>query len=273
MPFLKNKIIKILIILAAAVTALSLLAHFADNPLGGALRTAMSPVLNAVYSVVTPVRRFADRVVNAGEYEREIETLKTQLNTLRLENKSKEDYIRENRRLKELLELRGAMSEYKTVTARVVSYEPSSWYDTVMLSKGTRDGIKENDIVITSLGVVGKVTSAGANWSEVSTVINTSNSVGIKLSRTGDVGVVSGDAHLAADKQCRLEYMSNDKNLIKGDILVTSGLGGIYPEDLTVGRVTEIKSDSAGNLDYAVVEPSVDFSALYEVLVITNYGE
>ncbi len=271
MPFLKKKYVKIILSLLVITFILSLAAHFGNNPVQRALYTVMSPVFDAAYTVITPVRKFFGYAVKAPKYEAEIEALKTELNTLKAENKSKEDFIKENRRLKELLDLKdGSMAGYETVTARVVSYEPNSWYDTVMLNKGANAGISVDDIVITNPGVVGRVIAVGANWARVSTVINASSSVGVKLSRTGDVGVVSGDANLAQDKNCRLEYLSNDKNLIKGAILVTSGLGGVFPADLSVGKVTDIRSDSAGNLDYAVVEPSVDFSSLYEVLVITD---
>ncbi len=271
MPLFRKKVTKIIMTILSVILVLSIISYVGDNPLQRMVNTVMSPVFNTAYSVITPIRSFSEHLSKASEYEKEIEDLKSQLNTLKIENKSRESYIIENRRLKELLDLRdNTMAGYETVTARVVSYEPSSWYDTVMLNKGSTSGIEMDDIVVTGLGVVGRVTELGKNWATVSTVINISNSVGIKLSRTGDVGVVSGDANLAEDKNCRLEYLSNDKNLIKGDILVTSGLGGIYPPDLTVGKVTEVKSDSAGNLDYAVVEPSVDFSSLYEVLVITH---
>ncbi len=274
MPFLRNRLIKILALALSVTLALAALAHLGDNPVQRIANTVMTPVFKAVNTVVTPVRKFFGYVADAGKYEEEIEKLKTTVNTLKAENKSREEYIKENRRLKELLDLRdGSMAAYETVTARVVSYEPNNWYDTLMLSKGTAHGISADDIVITNLGVVGRVTSAGRNWAEVSTLINISGSVGVKLSRTGDIGVVSGDANLAQDKNCRLEYLSNDKSLMKGDILVTSGLGGIYPPDLIVGKVTDIKSDSAGNLDFGVVEPSVDFSSLYEVLVITEIPE
>ncbi len=274
MPFFRNRFIRILASVISVALALAALAHLGDNPVQRVANTVMTPVFNAASAVITPVRRFFGYALDAGRYEKEIEALKTTVNTLKAENKSREEYIKENRRLKELLDLRdGSMAAYKTVTARVVSYEPNSWYDTLMLSKGTSDGISADDIVITSLGVVGRVTSAGRNWAKVSTLINISGSVGVKLSRTGDIGVVSGDANLAQDKNCRLEYLSNDKSLIKGDILVTSGLGGIYPPDLIVGKVTDIKSDIAGNLEYGVVEPSVDFSSLYEVLVITEIPE
>ncbi len=274
MPFLRNKIVKIITIVIVTCAVLSGMAYFGNNPVQRALYTVISPVFNAAYSVVTPVRKFITSIKESGNYEKEIKSLKEQVNALSIENKTREDYINENKRLKELLDLKdNTMAAYNTVTARVVSYEPNSWYDTVILGKGKKDGISVDDIVITSLGVVGRVTDCGSNWSKVSTIINSANSVGVKLSRTGDVGVLSGDASLAQDKNAKLEYLSNDKNLIKGDILVTSGLGGVYPAGLTIGKIINIKSDSAGNLDYGVVEPSVDFSSLYEVLVITDMKE
>lgn len=274
MPFLRNKYVKIIVGVIVVCAVLSGMAYFGNNPVQRALYTVISPIFNAAYDGVTPVRKFMGYLKEAGTYEDEIKMLKAEVAALEIENKSRKDYINENKRLKELLDLReNTMDMYDTVTARVVSYEPNSWYDTVMLGKGTDDGIEKDDIVITNLGVVGRVTDCGKNWAKVSTIINSSNSVGVKLSRTGDVGVVSGDANLAQEKNAKLEYLSNDKNLIKGDILVTSGLGGVYPPDLTIGKVTRICSDSAGNLDYGIVETSVDFSSLYEVLVITGVKE
>lgn len=274
MPFLRNKFVKIIVGVVVFCAILSGMAYFGNNPVQRALYTVLSPVFNGAYSVITPVREFFDNVKEAGNLKNEIEKLEEEVTALTIENKTREDYINENKRLKELLDLKDtSMNAYDTVTARVVSYEPNSWYDTVMLGKGTEDGINVDDIVITNLGVVGRVSDCGSNWSKVSTIINSSNSIGVKLSRTGDVGVVSGDANLAQDKNAKLEYLSNDKNLIKGDFLVTSGLGGIYPPDLVIGKITSIRSDSSGNLDYGVVEPSVDFSSLYEVLIITGIKE
>lgn len=271
MSFLKKRYFKITATLAILILSLVLLSKIGDNPVQKAVYSVMSPVFRTTEKIVTPVRKFCYRVKNAGKYEEEIEELKKQVNALKVENRSREEYIVENKRLKELLALKDGMIDGRMVTARVISYEPNSWYDTVVINKGENAGISKNNAVITGLGVVGRVTEVGKNWAKVSTIINISDSVGVKLSRTGDIGVVSGDAILAENKKCRLEYLSNDKKLINGDILLTSGLGGIYPSDLTIGKVTDIHSDSAGNLEYAVVEPSVDFSALYEVLVITYH--
>ena len=271
MSFLKRRYVKITAIAAVLLLSLILLSKIGDNPVQKAVYSVMAPVFKTTEKIVTPIRKFSYRMRNAGKYEAEIEELKMQVNALKVENRSREEYITENKRLKELLALKDGMLDGRMVTARVISYEPNSWYDTVVINKGENAGISKNNAVITGLGVVGRVTDVGKNWAKVSTIINISDSVGVKLSRTGDIGVVSGDAILAENKLCRLEYLSNDKKLISGDILLTSGLGGIYPSDLSIGKVTDIHSDSAGNLEYAVVEPSVDFSALYEVLVITYH--
>lgn len=271
MSFLKNKIIRIFLGILVAIIFMTSIATHGDNPIQKAANTIMTPLFSLGSYVVTPIRKFVDNVKNASGYEKEIESLKAKVNLLEAQSKTREEYIEENERLKELLDIKdGMMKNYETVTARVVSYEPNSWYDTVMINKGKKHGIDKEDIVINTLGVVGKVTEVGPNWARLSTILNISNSVGVKLARTGDIGVVSGDAALAEDKNCKLEYLSNEKNLIVGDILLTSGLSGIYPPDLSVGKIIDIKSDSAGNLSYAQVEPSVDFSALYEVLVIVN---
>ncbi|MBQ6907997.1 MAG: rod shape-determining protein MreC [Clostridia bacterium] len=271
MFFLRKRYLKITAISAVIILSLVLLSKIGDNPVQRAVYSVMSPLFSTTEKIVTPIRKFSYRLKNAGKFEAEIEELKKQVNALKVENRSREEYIIENKRLKELLSLKDGMIDGRMVTARVISYEPNSWYDTVVINKGENAGIKKDNAVITGLGVVGRVTEVGKNWAKVSTIINISNSVGVKLARTGDIGVVSGDAILAENKQCRLEYLSNDKKLINGDILLTSGLGGIYPGDLNIGKVIDIHSDSAGNLDYAVVEPSVDFSSLYEVLVITYH--
>ncbi len=271
MSFFKNKIVRIIAIVMALFIGVMLLSKVRDNPIGRIAYGVVSPIYSGMDKVISPTRKFFSHVKNANKYEKEIEALKKENNELKLANRGSKEYIEENNRLKELLDLKEGMASTKTVTAKVVSYEPNSWYNTVMLNKGETSGIKKGDVVVTTLGLVGKVTDLGSNWAKVSTILNISNSVGVKLSRTGDVGVVSGDANLAENKECKLEYLSNDKGLIKGDILLTSGLGGIYPPDLLVGKVKEINSDSTGNLEYASVTTSVDFSSLYEVLVITYH--
>lgn len=271
--YLKKKFVKIIVAVFSVLVVAILLSRIGNNPVQRTLYGVFSPLYKVTERVVTPTRGFLSHMKNANEYEKEIEELKKQVNALKVENRSREELISENKRFKELLELKDEMSSCETVTARVVSYEPNSWYDTIMLNKGEHSGIAVGNVVITGLGIVGKVTDVGKNWAKVSTILNISNSEGARVARTGDIGVVSGDAELAGKKLLKLEYLSNDKKLMIGDILQTSGLGGVYPSGLNIGKISEIKSDDSGNMDYAVVEPSADFSSLYEVLVITYYEE
>lgn len=273
MSFFKRKYVKVIILVIALIAITVLLSKIGNNPVQRVANDIMSPVYSVCDKAVTPVRKLIKAVKMSDKYEKEIESLKKQVNELEKKNRGSEEYIAENKRLKELLDIRDSMENTKTVIAKVISYEPNSWYDAFMINKGENSGIKVGNPVVTGLGIVGKVTDTGKNWARISTVLNIGHSVGVKLSRTGDIGVVSGDSTLAENKECKLEYLSNDKQLINGDILLTSGLGGIYPENLMVGKVKKINSDSAGNLEYAVIEPSVDFSALYEVMIITQYEQ
>jgi rod shape-determining protein MreC len=112
------------------------------------------------------------------------------------------------------------------------------------------------------------VLQAGLNHAIVSSVINTGSATGIKVSRTGDIGVVEGDGELCMQGVCRVSFIENNTGLIIGDILETSGSGGIYPPGYIVGSIKEVKTDNTGKLNYAIVEPAVDFANLREVLVI-----
>ena len=94
--------------------------------------------------------------------------------------------------------------------------------------------------------------------------IESDNAMGVKVSRTSDVAVVEGDSELYSQNYCKMTFIDKGSNLIIGDILETSGSGGIYPAGLSVGVIREINSDAMGNLNYATVEPLVDFNKLYE---------
>ena len=230
-----------------------------------------SPVQSAVVKVTEPVKNFVSYLYEMKNFKEENERLKSELETLKKESRNQEEYKRENTRLKKLLQLTDELENCETVPAKVVAYEPGNWFYTVVINKGSKQGIKVSDVVITGSGLIGKVTETGLNWSRVSTVLDSGNAVGIKLTRTGDVGIAEGDAELLKKRRFKLDYISKDPSVISGDLLETSGLGGIYPPGLSVGTVEEIELDNTGELVKAVVRPAVDFEDLYEVVVVTYW--
>lgn len=115
------------------------------------------------------------------------------------------------------------------------------------------------------------VQSVGVNWAKVTTIFDVDSAIGAKFTRTGDIGVVEGDAELSEEGKCKIQYISSDASIINGDIVVSSGVGGIYPGGLIIGKVSEVKTDVMGAVEYAVVEPAAKFDEVYEVLAVTGF--
>ena len=254
--FFKRKGVIAAAIITAVVLVCAAIAHFGGtNPVSKVLRTVFSPFQNGFSYIV-------NKVENAR--------LVGEINELKKQNKDVANYREENERLKETLELQNSLENYSTVAASVIAYSSNNWYDTIQISKGSLAGVAVGNAVITPDGVVGKVVETGPTWSIVSTILNPDNAMGVKVSRTSDVAVVEGDSELYSQNYCKMTFIDKGSNLIIGDILETSGSGGIYPAGLSVGVIREINSDAMGNLNYATVEPLVDFNKLYEVLVING---
>lgn len=269
--FLKKRGVIVALVVTAAVIILAAIAHFGgSNPVSTVLRTVFSPFQNGMAYIVNKVDGTVDFILEMKSYKEENERLVSEINELKKQNRDITNYHEENERLKELLEMQTSLDAYSTVAASVIAYSSNNSYDTIQISKGTLAGVKEGNAVITPDGVVGKVIEAGPTWSVVSTILNPDNALGVKVSRTGDVAVVEGDSELYSQNYCKMSFIDKGSNLIVGDILETSGSGGIYPAGLSVGAIRDVNSDSMGNLNYATVEPLVDFDKLYEVLVING---
>ncbi len=269
--FFRKRGVIVALVVTAAVIILAAIAHFGgSNPVSTVLRTVFSPFQNGMAYIVNKVDGTVDFILEMKSYKEENERLVAEINELKKQNRDITNYHEENERLKELLEMQTSLDAYSTVAASVIAYSSNNSYDTIQISKGTLAGVKEGNAVITPDGVVGKVTEAGPTWSVVSTILNPDNALGVKVSRTGDVAVVEGDSELYSQNYCKMSFIDKGSNLIVGDILETSGSGGIYPAGLSVGAIRDVNSDSMGNLNYATVEPLVDFDKLYEVLVING---
>ena len=267
----KKKGVRVALAMTAAVLVCAVIAHFAGiNPVSQVIKTAFSPFQRGASYIVNKVTETTDFIREMKSYQTENERLVSEINELKRQNRDITNYREENERLREELELVQGLDGYATVAATVIAYSPNNWYDTIEISKGALSGIAVGNAVITPDGVVGKVTEVGANWATVSTILNPSNAMGVKISRTGDVAVVEGDSEMYRDSYCKMTFIDKGSSLIIGDLLETSGSGGVYPAGLGVGAVRAIDSDAMGSLNYATVEPLVDFSRLYDVVVING---
>lgn len=271
MSFFKKKIgVAVVVVLIIAAVS-SVITHFTQvNPITAVVRTVMSPFSNGASQISRWIDEQVSFIWEASAYKEQNEMLQEQITELRKKNKEVAVYQEQVERLNTLLELKNSITDYSTVAASVIGYSAGRGYDRIEINKGTFSGINPGNTVITADGVVGTVTEAGANWAMVDTIIAPRSSTGIKVSRTDGVGVIEGDSELCREMLCKLTFVDKNANIIVGDILETSGTGGIYPPSLNVGTIREISADSMGTLNYAVVEPTVNFAKLHEVLVING---
>lgn len=172
----------------------------------------------------------------------------------------------ENQTLREYANLSDQYTKYTTVPAYIIDRDLSNLSSTIVINVGTREGVQKNMPVVSSEGVVGYVISATATTAKVQPIIDSSSSTSAVMSISRDNIIVKGE--LGNQNKLKATYISSDADLILNDEVETSGLGGIYPKGLKIGKLTEVVETSNITEKYAIIEPAVDFSKLETVLVI-----
>lgn len=248
-----------------------------------ALSSGTGLLHNALGVVASPFRTageaVADWVSGIGAHLESVEQLQEENEALRSEVARLEDELRraqsateENEELRSLLGLRQQRTDLTFEAAHVTSRDVSNWSSTVVLDCGSSRGVAVGDCAVDSTGALaGVVTEVGLNWCRMATVVDTDAQFGAMLFRTSEPGVASGDLSLMTEGKLKLQYMAAEVSLIKGDLIVTSGLGGYYPAGLTIGTVDEVRTDEGGAERYAVLLPRCDPSSLHELFIITDF--
>lgn len=234
---------------------------------------------NFANKLVMPVQNglvyFKNKICGNSTFFTDINNLKTENKELKEENSQLEQSLRElenikteNETLKEYLGLTEKYGEYKTIPAYVINKDISNYSKIIVINVGKDDGIEENMTVIADEGLVGHVISVTDNTAKVRTIIDTSSSISCLMSTNRDSIVCKGT--LDSNLELKAMYIPTDANLVQGDTVDTSGLGGIYPKGIHVGTVKKIVSSKNITDRYAVIETAVDFDKLNTVLVVKN---
>jgi rod shape-determining protein MreC len=184
-----------------------------------------------------------------------------------LENQSKEalyqETFLEKERLRQLMEMR-AQAALPVTGARIIGFDFSIWFKCAFLDKGTDDGIKWGMPVINAGGIVGRVVETYPDYAKVLLLIDRSSAVDALVQRNRLRGVLEG----VGTNRCFLRYVHKNQDVQVGDVILASGLGGIYPRGMMLGTVTAVDKKVPGIFQEIEVEPAVDFTRLEEVLVV-----
>ena len=258
----------VIAVVLCIISAMGSGTSFLHNALG----VIASPFRAAGSAVVNWVDGISDHFASVEELQAENEALRQENAQLRQELQSAQPAAQENQRLRKLLGLREQRSDLKFEAARVTQRDVSNWASTLVLDRGSQHGVAIGDCAVDSAGnLVGVVTDVGLNWCRLSTVLDTDSQFGARVFRTGETAVAGGDLALMSEDRLRLQYLSDSANLIKGDVIVTSGLGGYYPAGLVIGTVESVQTDDGGLARYAVLSPKCDVAAIQEMFIITDF--
>ena len=270
----KNGIRMAIIVLSVAL--LTVLGTTARNGRTGFLHNVTgvleSPVKKVLSSTVNWFNTIYGYLFEYDSLLAENESLRSQLVDAQSSAREGISASEENARLRKLLELRDAHTDYVMESSKVVLWSSSNWSSSFTISKGASSGIELGDPVITEYGVlVGQITELGANWATVSTLIDVDMSVGAFVGETGTSGMVVGEYSFMKRNEAKLTYMAEGAQIFVGDDVLTSGSGGAFPAGLVIGTLSAVRTESGGQLEYGVVKPSVDFSQLVQVFIIKDF--
>ena len=182
--------------------------------------------------------------------------------------------IEENSRLRELLNFRDKHtgSQLELESTRIVDWSASNWASTFTISKGSSSGIDIGQCVITAYGaLVGQVIELGDTWATVRTVVDVDMNVGALVGEAGSAAMVVGDFSLMREGLTKLMFLTEGTQLFEGDIILTSGKGGIFPQGIEIGKILRTEYETGRQTPYAVVAPTCDFSSISEVFVIKSF--
>ena len=252
----------------------SSIMNIGENAIG----TVTSSITRIVYSSIASSKEVFTKIFGSKSIREENEKLKIENAELKEKNVNMENIIAKEDFLKNEYNLYLKNKE-SLLSANVIALDSNSLLIRFNINKGSKDGVKVGDIIVQGTvgedentyikAVVGKVIEVGYNWSKVSSLVDSSSNVSFNVVRTQSYGAINGQEN---NLLSGFMYKS-DADIIVGDKLVTSGRGGIFPSDLYIGEVTEVKS-SENNLEKKIsVKSPVDFTTLFRVFVIRGNGD
>ncbi|MDD4237617.1 MAG: rod shape-determining protein MreC [Desulfotomaculaceae bacterium] len=261
----------LVVLVAVTLAAMRLTIPEPDRltPLSSKFRDVLAPA----QSGLTWLSRQARHVVTMplslyGAAERS-QALEQEVESLQYEITQLNEYKAENQRLTGLLNYKQVMvQQYDLLVASVIARDPGNWFATVTLNRGSRDGVRENMTVLTPQGLVGRVITVSNTNCEVLLITDPRSGVGALIQETRAPGIVEGT--VGSSGLARIIHIPNDAQVEEGQVVVTSGLGSIFPKGIPIGIIASVSVESAGLFKRADIRLFADMNQLEEVFIVTT---
>jgi rod shape-determining protein MreC len=237
----------------------------AVGPVGGLMLGALGPAQTVLSRGADAVSRTWRLYAEIGQLRLENRRLREDVERLSSEVGRLREQAQATQRLERLLEFR-RQSPGRVIGARIIGRDSTRWFDVIVVDRGAQDGIRRNAPVVAAEGLVGRVLTVTPTTAQVLLVTDPRSAVGVLLQRSRDAGVVEGQG----DGSLHLKYVARSHEIAQGEVLVTSGLGGVFPRGLPVGAVTRVIREQGGLYQEATVRPVANLSQLEEVLILVD---
>jgi len=237
-------------------------------------RPAASGLGRAMIAFVAPFQELATRVVKTIQdgwwnylflvsVAQENQQLLKELGVSRQKIIQQSELELENQRLRELLGFKRSLPA-PAIAAEIIGKDPSAWFKTVIIDKGSTDGLRRGLPAVSSLGVVGQIIEVSARQSRLMLIIDRNSGADALVQRTRARGIVKG----TSQDDCYLDYVLHADDVRVGDLVVSSGFDGVYPKGLLIGTVSAVDFKGGDFFKDVQITPAVDFDKLEEVLII-----
>ncbi len=261
-------------IIAVAVLIAMIIATSGDNRLSmpeSIVGSAVTPVADAASGATNGVADFFARVFRTTDTDRELAAAQERIAALEGSLSTMDELQKENARFKELLDFKDSMPEVEMAAARVTGKNPGVWFDMFTINAGRAQNIEAGMPVLTGDGLVGYVLEVGALWSKVVAIVDRACSVPAIVERTRDDVMIRGMLSTGEESAlCQMYNLRFENDLVPGDRVLTSGLGGGFPKGIMIGEIIEVNRVKDETNSNATIRPAVDFAQIEEVLIITS---
>lgn len=256
-------IICAILALVLSLLSLSLKKSSALRKVEGLMVSFTAPGLEALSAVSDSVKRVWHGYLYLVGVQKENERLRQRLDEAVQREARYQEALLALQRLEALLDLKQRMA-LPVTGARVIAYDPSLWSRAAIIDQGRSQGVEVGQAVVAPAGIVGRIVEIYPRYAKVMLIVDRNSGADAMIQRNRVRGILEGKG----GNRCSLEYVPKNADIQVGDLVLASGLGGIYPQGLVFGKVTQADKKAQGVFQQVEVTPTVDLSSLEEVLVV-----
>jgi rod shape-determining protein MreC len=255
-----------LLILSVLILSLNKDRSWDVNPVQKIILELSAPVQWLITSSARGIQSVWENYINLVDLKRENFLLRERIRELQAINTKYLELSIANERLRQMMKFKEE-HPFQMVAAEVIGEDVSWSSKTIIINKGSDDGIEKRMAVLTHEGVVGQVIQTSKRVSKVLLIIDRNSSIDVMVQRTRSRGILEGRRL----DTCELKYISRNEDVREGDRIISSGIGGVYPKGVMVGFVKMVEKGKYGIFQRVIVSPSVDFSRIEEVFVVKGF--